>query len=58
MARLATGAIDTAMLGSILSRVRAQAAAGPLTVFDPMLKLCELARRIGTAITHEIGAVG
>jgi phosphoenolpyruvate carboxylase len=28
------------------------------TVFDPMLKLYELARRIGTAITHEIGAVG
>jgi phosphoenolpyruvate carboxylase len=28
------------------------------TVFDPMLKLFDLARRIGTAITHEIGAVG
>ena len=28
------------------------------TVFDPMLKLYELARRIGTAITHEIGALG
>jgi phosphoenolpyruvate carboxylase len=27
-------------------------------VFDPMLRLYELARRIGTAITHEIGAVG
>jgi phosphoenolpyruvate carboxylase len=28
------------------------------TVFDPMLRLFDLARRIGTAITHEIGAVG
>ena len=35
MARLATGAIDTAMLGSILSRVRAQAAADPLS--NPIL---------------------
>jgi hypothetical protein len=39
MARFATGALDIARLGSILSRVRAQAAADPLTVFDPMLKL-------------------
>ena len=29
MARLATSALDTAMLGSIMSRVRAQAAADP-----------------------------
>src|ERR1700693_2099910 len=35
MARLATGAIDTAMLGSSLSRVRAQAAADPLS--NPIL---------------------
>jgi len=28
------------------------------TVFVPMLKLFDLARRIGTAITYEIGAVG
>ncbi len=27
-------------------------------LFGPMLKLFELARRIGTAITYEIGAVG
>ncbi len=27
-------------------------------VFDPMLKLFDLARRIGTAITYEIGAIG
>ena len=35
MARLATSAIDTATLGSILSRVRAQAAADPLS--NPIL---------------------
>ncbi|MGC2302218.1 phosphoenolpyruvate carboxylase [Candidatus Binatus sp.] len=35
MARLATGALDTAMLSSILSRVRAQAAADPLS--NPIL---------------------
>ena len=28
------------------------------TVFGPMLKLFDLARRIGTAITYEIGAIG
>ena len=27
-------------------------------VFGPMLKLFDLARRIGTAITYEIGAIG
>jgi phosphoenolpyruvate carboxylase len=27
-------------------------------LFGPMLKLFDLARRIGTAITYEIGAVG
>jgi phosphoenolpyruvate carboxylase len=27
-------------------------------LFGPMLRLFELARRIGTAITYEIGAVG
>ncbi len=37
MARLATDALDTAMLGSILSRVRAQAAADPLS--NPILLL-------------------
>ena len=35
MARLATGAIDSPMLGSILNRVRAQAAADPLS--NPIL---------------------
>ena len=35
MARLATGAIDSAMLGSMLNRVRAQAAADPFS--NPIL---------------------
>jgi|SRR5579863_1260275 len=100
MSTLLPGAIDTATLGSILSRVRTQAAADPFsnpmllfaldltlrmdrgeidldseqsqyrpepalsyeiehnTVFGPMLRLFDLARRIGTAITYEIGAIG
>jgi hypothetical protein len=50
MAILASGAIDTSMLGSILNRVRAQAAADPLS--NPILPFAlDLTLRITVALT-------
>ena len=50
MARLAAGAIDSPMLGSILNWVRAQAAADPLS--NPILLFAfDLTLRITVALT-------